>query len=194
MENSRGAARVREDRRAPTWTRHGERPGCSTCSRTSRRRMATSPLPLWCPRDRSRASARRAASGQCQARVGSAKKENTARRRATMASLVANGGTVRVVIVESDRGQHDHTARGAHLLLSQSGQAERERPGGSSNATSRCKRLIGKFWPLLDRFPVRVTLSTCISLRLKNPCFGQPTWCRGRGHVVTTSEQPLRHS
>ncbi len=45
-----------------------------------------------------------------------AQKESTPRRRAALASLVANAGTVRVVIIESDRGQHDHTARGAQLL------------------------------------------------------------------------------
>ena len=45
-----------------------------------------------------------------------AQKESTARRRLALASLVSAAGTVQVVIVESDRGQHDLSARGAHVL------------------------------------------------------------------------------
>lgn len=45
-----------------------------------------------------------------------AQKESTVRRRAALASLVSSVGAVQVVIVESDRGQRDLSARGAHVL------------------------------------------------------------------------------
>ena len=44
-----------------------------------------------------------------------AQKESTTRRRAALARLIAHSGDVRLIIVESEHGQHDHTARGAHL-------------------------------------------------------------------------------
>ena len=44
-----------------------------------------------------------------------AQKESITRRRVALASLVAATGTIRVVIIESDRGQRDLSARGAHL-------------------------------------------------------------------------------
>ena len=45
-----------------------------------------------------------------------APKESTGRRRVAVASLVSAAGAVQVVIVESDRGQRDLSARGAHVL------------------------------------------------------------------------------